>query len=742
MLDKYLFQGYSGGARVEIVNGFSLYTELGRSDRTGDSSRALNQMYGVTLGRAPVLGVRIDAHYSRFSSPFGIGNYQALSVSRSFGQAWRLDVLAGNQTFVSHSTTSQGSRFLTTTIDASLGGVALRQRRRHRLSRGAAELRPVAAHVRVPVRHEKEAAVSRLRLGDVCVLFMASIAVVGAAPQAGADASLQALLDRAERQASAFVDLISKMNCVERVTQLKLDDSGRTTERRESTFDYLVLLHYAGSELSLAESRLPVSSDRTRKKEPPPLLLSNGFSLLFLVFHPYYAPGFDFTLGAEQNVAGRRFITINFRHIRGTRSPAALAVRGREYEMDLEGTAAIDSASGAIVRITAGLAAGMDDVGLRNLGRRSTTPRCRFRRRPYWLPARVTVDVASRHQHWRNIHEFSKYKRFGVAHSRNGSRFHDRRFQPHLRTRVPPRLPPPRIRRAANDGTASASERGTQLPPFPRSACSHTATTTISRRRSRARCHPNTRTSSRAARLACDLGVLGFVLCLLVALYPLRKRWAWLGRQGVARHWLDYHGLLGILAPLVITFHASFKAGGFAGIAYWMMILVALSGLAGRYLYAQIPSTLNAAELSLKAREEESARLHEQLSRLAGVSVAEVDSVLRAPDVHRTERMALAAALAQMILFDLLFPFRVWRFRRKLIRRPARSAGRGPIDDRDLKRAISLARREAQLKKKVAFLSKSKRLLHLWHVVHRPFSASFAVFASIHIVLMLMMGFY
>ena len=241
------------------------------------------------------------------------------------------------------------------------------------------------------------------------------------------------------------------------------------------------------------------------------------------------------------------------------------------------------------------------------------------------------------------------------------------------------------------------------------------------------------------------LGMFGFVLCLLVALYPLRKRWAWLGRQGLTRHWLDYHGLLGVLAPLVITFHASFKFGGFAGIAYWIMILVALSGLAGRYLYAQIPATLNVAELSLKAGQEESARLHEQLSSLGVLSVRDVELALHAPDVHRTEQLSLVAALGQMIVFDLLFPLRVRRLRRKLTtsdRLSAAGTGQARIERVDLERAISLAREAMQLKKKVVFLSKSQRLLHLWHVIHRPFSASFAVLVSIHVVLMLMLGFY
>jgi hypothetical protein len=247
------------------------------------------------------------------------------------------------------------------------------------------------------------------------VWLLVAAATIGARAQAGRDDSLAALLDRTGRQATSFVDVISKMNCAEHVTQLKLNDSGNTVEKKESNFDYLVLLTHVGSELSLVESRLPSTPDRAARGGQAPLLLSNGFSLLFLVFHPYYAPGFEYTLGDEQMLAGRRFATVQFRHIRGTRSPAALAVRGREYQMDLEGTAFIDPANGSIARITAGLAVDMADVGLRQFLTTIDYAPVTLQADTYWLPERVTVDAQSRHQHWRNTHQFSKYKRFGVA---------------------------------------------------------------------------------------------------------------------------------------------------------------------------------------------------------------------------------------------------------------------------------------------------------------------------------------
>ncbi|HZP33372.1 MAG TPA: hypothetical protein VFB23_08410 [Candidatus Acidoferrales bacterium] len=241
------------------------------------------------------------------------------------------------------------------------------------------------------------------------------------------------------------------------------------------------------------------------------------------------------------------------------------------------------------------------------------------------------------------------------------------------------------------------------------------------------------------------LGMLGFLLFLLIFLYPLRKRWAWLGRQGSSRRWLDFHVFLGLFAPVVITFHSSFKFSGIAGVAYWIMVIVALSGVVGRYIYAQIPRSLNSAELSLQEAQEQSQRLAAQLKNTGILSSRDIDSLLRLPEIRRVQSISLIGVLGQMMVFDLAFPFRIWRLRQKMLwsqRRWWSLIGLSRGQNAVLERAISMAREQALLTKKILFLSKSHRMLHLWHIIHRPFSYSFAVLASIHVILMLMLGYY
>jgi hypothetical protein len=242
------------------------------------------------------------------------------------------------------------------------------------------------------------------------------------------------------------------------------------------------------------------------------------------------------------------------------------------------------------------------------------------------------------------------------------------------------------------------------------------------------------------------LGMIGFLMFLLIYIYPLRKKWAWLGRQGSSRHWLDFHVLLGLAAPVVITFHSSFKFSGIAGVAYWIMLIVSLSGIVGRYIYAQIPRSLNFAELSLKEAQEQSAALAAQMQALGILSQKDIRGLVHLPGAQQAERMSLVEALAKMILFDVVFPFRVWRLRQKMLWSHTRSifaiAGFRRSPNLSLERAIQLARQQTMISKKILFLSKSHKMFELWHIIHRPFSYSFALLATIHVVLMLMLGYY
>jgi hypothetical protein len=240
------------------------------------------------------------------------------------------------------------------------------------------------------------------------------------------------------------------------------------------------------------------------------------------------------------------------------------------------------------------------------------------------------------------------------------------------------------------------------------------------------------------------LGMLGVLMFFLIYLYPLRKKWGWLGRQGNSRHWLDFHIVLGTAAPIIIAFHSSFKFGNIAGMAFWSMLMVTLSGFVGRYLYSQIPRSLNAAELSMKEIQEKEEALKKELEEQRATFGFSVDALYQLPSAADVASTPAVASVLSMIFIDFKRPFKT-----SLVR--LQQAGFGPwvfslfgllpTRDQKLERALRVAQKQASLSKSILFLSRTQKIFQLWHVIHRPFSYAFAILAVLHIGIALFMGY-
>ena len=96
------------------------------------------------------------------------------------------------------------------------------------------------------------------------------------------------------------------------------------------------------------------------------------------------------------------------------------------------------------------------------------------------------------------------------------------------------------------------------------------------------------------------LGIVGTLLILIgVFGYIAKKKYKALHRFGRLKYWLEFHIFLCSLGPVMILFHTAFKFGGIVSISFWSMVLVVASGVVGRFIYIQIPRTIEGRELSL-----------------------------------------------------------------------------------------------------------------------------------------------
>ncbi len=222
------------------------------------------------------------------------------------------------------------------------------------------------------------------------------------------------IVNQASSVVQSFLSQISDVECMELVSQTKLKPDGKPETTVDSSFDYVVLAESNGGELTLSESRLAKQAPKSSRNLP--LMVTNGFSTLLLIFHPDYRAGFEFTWLGEEIVDGKTYSRLGFRHIPGLRSTTALLVRGREYPLDLEGEAWIARDSGEIWKITAGLEKPMEDIGLRSLNAQVIYSPVTFQgtSKTYWLPKEATIEVESPRQHWLNVHRFTAYHQFAT----------------------------------------------------------------------------------------------------------------------------------------------------------------------------------------------------------------------------------------------------------------------------------------------------------------------------------------
>jgi hypothetical protein len=241
------------------------------------------------------------------------------------------------------------------------------------------------------------------------------------------------------------------------------------------------------------------------------------------------------------------------------------------------------------------------------------------------------------------------------------------------------------------------------------------------------------------------LGMLGVVMFLVIYLYALRKHWMRLARIGNSRHWLNFHVLLGIAAPIIITFHSSFKFRGIAGVAYWIMISVALSGFVGRYIYSLIPRNLGAAEISRQELWSSIDKLTQKLEAQQVLTPADIAPFLKLPSPAEVQSMSALGVLWMALCSDLARPWQTWALRRKAIRSFGGNAvffGIARSHHPQIESAILCLNQHVSLTRKVLFLSKTESLFRLWHIIHLPFSYSFAILAAIHIAVVLLLGYF
>jgi hypothetical protein len=234
------------------------------------------------------------------------------------------------------------------------------------------------------------------------------------------------------------------------------------------------------------------------------------------------------------------------------------------------------------------------------------------------------------------------------------------------------------------------------------------------------------------------LGIAGSLLMLLLLVYPLRKRMRSLRVIGTVAFWFRAHMILGVFGSVLILWHANFRLGSInSNVALLAMLVVATSGIFGRYLYSKIHLGL----YGRKAAAPEIIADAEALRRLIGANMPVTDRV-----VAQLNALAqLGAAASKGVLAGLvLLPVISWRgtvVRMQLIvdaRRVIALQGKRLGQSRRIQRqrlagVADLVTLHVAAVKKAAALAFYERLFRLWHVFHVPLFFLLVIAAIIHI---------
>ncbi len=229
-------------------------------------------------------------------------------------------------------------------------------------------------------------------------------------------------------------------------------------------------------------------------------------------------------------------------------------------------------------------------------------------------------------------------------------------------------------------------------------------------------------------------GILGTAMMLIMLLYSARKRFAFMRNWGHLPYWLDIHIFLGIAGPLFVILHSTFRLNGLVSVSFWSMIAVALSGIVGRFLYLQIPRTIQGAEMTL----DEVNALKEEINReLQGFIQSDQnikEQIKKRLLLQTREEYNIITLFVQFMRVGLLLRFRKRRLTLFFSRR-------FNLPAKQIENLIVLILQKDLLDQRIRLWTRIQRYFHYWHVFHKPFAIIMFLILFVHVGIAIWLGY-
>lgn len=229
-------------------------------------------------------------------------------------------------------------------------------------------------------------------------------------------------------------------------------------------------------------------------------------------------------------------------------------------------------------------------------------------------------------------------------------------------------------------------------------------------------------------------GIIGTIMMILgVAVYMIRKRARKLFSLGYLKHWLELHIFLCTVGPILVLFHTAFKFGGIVSISFWSMVLVVLSGVAGRFIYIQIPRTIQGREIDINdlisMREELAEKLKQEM--LFDVRLLDRLNILASPDRYKN------LSIGEFLILYVKDFFSIRLFLSKL----NKNLSVANFTKFRKKEIINKAQAEIILSRRLGMLHTMRNLFKYWHIAHLPFAIAMFVIMIVHVIVTITFGY-
>jgi hypothetical protein len=233
-------------------------------------------------------------------------------------------------------------------------------------------------------------------------------------------------------------------------------------------------------------------------------------------------------------------------------------------------------------------------------------------------------------------------------------------------------------------------------------------------------------------------GIVGGSLMLLLLLFPMRKRFHFMDKWLTVKFWFRVHMTFGVLGPVLVMMHSSFHIGSLNGqVALYSMLLVAVSGLIGRYFYSRVHYGLYGKKATFSSLQTDSKELKKKLGPLFELQPRAKEMlkqyeqrVMEAPTGtissawHWLKMRFMSARIYPTVMRDLN--------KKLLVVGHLKDWDRAKVRRRQLKISrMLLAHRK--ILRQILELHFYERLFAIWHMLHIPLTITMVITGFVHV---------